>query len=158
MYEELLTTAAMGDSVSKLFHKYYNGKWNQPGIGGLASETFPGVTGETDGDFQIVWSRYRHRFIAMVDNAQTIAYGESIDGTYWPPMQVLFNEANPQATIGYANAVGLGEDPAVLGKTFYSYYTDFPVPDSPWQPASLRRLTITAPASCTATTNAKRQD
>jgi len=62
----------MGDSVSSLFHKYYNGEWEAPGIGGQASETFPGVTGETDGDFQITWSAYRHRFIAMVDNSQYI--------------------------------------------------------------------------------------
>ncbi len=123
-YEELLTTAATGSRVSKLFNKYYNGNWDQPGLGGLASETFPNVTGKTDGDYQIVWSAYRNRFIAMVDNGQYIAYGESVDGLYWPAMQVLYKEPNLQATIGYANAVGLGEDPAVLGDTFYSYYTD----------------------------------
>jgi hypothetical protein len=149
-YQELLTLAAEGSPVSNLFLKYYNGEWNQPGLGGLASETFPGVTGETDGDFQIVWSAYRRRFIAMVDNAQYIAYGESVDGTYWPPMQVVFREDNLNATIAYANAVGLGEDPGVLGDTFYSYYTDFPVPDAPWQPASLRRLTLSSAARLTA--------
>lgn len=152
-YEELLVNAAAGNSVSTMFRKYYNGKWDQPGLGGLASETFPGVTGQTDGDFQIVWSDYRQRFIAMVDNAQTIAYGESIDGTYWPPMQVLYTESNLQATIAYANAVGLGDDPGILGQTFYSYYTDFPVPDFPWEPATLNRLTIEAPLSCTASPN-----
>jgi len=149
-YDELLATAAAGQSVSTMFLKYYNGKWNQPGLGGMASETFPGVNGQTDGDFQIVWSDYRQRFIAMVDNAQTIAYGESIDGTYWPPMQVLYIESNLQATIGYANAVGLGEDPGVLGQTFYSYYTASPVPDFPWEPATVNRLTIEAPPSCDA--------
>jgi hypothetical protein len=146
-YEALLLAASKGESLSAMFHKYYKGKWDEPGLGGLASETFPGVTGETDGDFQIVWSAYRKRFIAMVDNAQEIAYGESIDGTYWPPMQVLYTEPNLQATIGYANAVGLGDDPGVLGATFYSYYTTSPVPDSPWEPASLNRLTITT-AQC----------
>jgi len=148
-YEELLTAASTGNSLSELFRKYYNGKWNQPGLGGLASETFPGVTGETDGDYQIVWSTYRNRFVAMVDNAQYIAYGESVDGTYWPPMQVLYREPNLLATIGYANAVGLGEDPDVLGNTFYSYYTDSPVPYNPWQPATVNRLTITTAASVT---------
>jgi len=148
-YEELLTTAAAGNRVSKLFKKYYNGTWDQPGLGGLASETFPNVTGETDGDFQIVWSTYRNRFIAMVDNSQYIAYGESVDGTYWPAMQVLYKEPNLMGTIGYANAVGLGEDPAVLGSTFYSYYTDEPVPYNPWQPATVNRLTITTAASVT---------
>jgi len=148
-YEELLTTASMGSSVSKLFNKYYNGKWDQPGLGGRASETFPNVTGESDGDFQIVWSAYRNRFIAMVDNSQYIAYGESVDGLYWPAMQVLYKEPNLLATIGYANAVGSGEDPAVLGDTFYSYYTDSPVPYNPWQPATVNRLTITTAAHVT---------
>ena len=146
-YEELLSAAAAGSSLSKMFLKYYNGEWNQPGLLGLASETFPGVTGETDGDYQIVWSDYRDRFIAMMDNGEYIAYGESVDGTYWPPMQVLYREPNPNGTIGYANAVGLGEDPGVVGNTFYSYYTDEPVQDNPWQPATLNRLTITTAAS-----------
>jgi hypothetical protein len=149
LYEQLLTTANLGESVSNLFLKYYKGQWNQPGLGGLATETFPGVTGETDGDFQIVWSSYRNRFIAIVDNSQEIAYGESIDGTYWPPMQVIYTERNLNATVGYANAVGLGDDPGVLGDTFYSYYTDFSVPNSPWQPATLKRMTITTAATMT---------
>lgn len=146
-YEALLTAASTGQSVSRMFQKYYNGEWNQPGLGGLASETFPGVTGETDGDFQIVWSAYRNRFIAIVDNAQYIAYGESVDGLYWPPMQVLYREPNLLGTIGYANAVGLGEDPGVVDATFYSYYTDEPVPYNPWQPATLNRLIVTTAAT-----------
>jgi hypothetical protein len=82
----------------------------------------------------------------MVDNAQYIAYGESIDGTFWPPMQVIFGK-NPQIPVyGYANAVGLGDDPGVLGETFYSYYTAWPQGVS-WQPATLNRLTITTAAS-----------
>jgi len=148
-YETLLSAAAAGNSLSNMFLKYYNGEWNQTGLGGLASETFPGVTGETDGDYQIVWSAYRNRFVAMVDNSQYIAYGESVDGTYWPPMQVLYKEPNLLATVGYANAVGLGEDPAILGHTFYSYYTDWPIPYNPWQPATLNRLTVTTAATVT---------
>ena len=129
---------------SRTLLKYYKGKWDQPGLGGLASETFGGVTGETEGDFQIVWSAYRNRFVAMMDNAQYIAYGESVDGLYWPPMQVLLADPRYPATVyGYANAVGLGTDPGVLGDTFYSYYTD----SLNWQPASVKRLTITTAAS-----------
>jgi len=148
-YQELLITAAAGGSASNLFRKYYQGKWDQPAIGGLASETFPGVTAETDGNFQIVWSDYRKRFIAMTDNSQEIAYGESLDGTYWPPMQVVYTEPNLNATVGYANAVGLGEDPSLPGSTFYSYYTSSPIPDYPWEPATVNRLTITTAASVT---------
>jgi len=64
-------------------------------------------------------------------------------------MQVIFQEKNLQGTIGYANAVGLGDDPGILGDTFYSYYTASPVPFHPWEPATVNRLTITTAATVT---------
>ena len=48
----------------------------------------------------------------------------------------------------YANAVGLGPDPGILGDTFYSYYTEWPSGES-WNPATLKRLTITTAAALT---------
>jgi hypothetical protein len=148
-YEELLKTAFMdGTTASKSFYKYYDGKWDQPGIGGKASELFPTVTGETDGDPQVVWSAYRNRFVAIMDNAQYIAYGESVDGLYWPAMLVILGK-NPETPVyAYANAVGLGADPGILGETFYSYYTEWPTGES-WNPAAIKRLTITTAATLT---------
>jgi hypothetical protein len=145
-YEELLTDAMMDSSVSGLFHKYYQGSWSQPGLGGKASETFPRVTGETDGDFEVAWSASRNRFVAIGDNAQYITYGESTDGLHWPSMQILVG-TNPQTPVyAYANAIGIGDDPGLLGDTFYSYYTVFPTGQS-WNPTALYRLTIST-ASC----------
>ncbi len=142
-YEELLTAAFPGNltTVPSLFRKYYDGQWDQPGMGGKSSELFPAVTGETDGDPQVVWSAYRNRFVAIMDNSQYIAYGESTDGLQWPPMQVILG-TNPETPVyGYGNAVGLGADPGILGDTFYSYYTDWPTGQS-WNPATINRLTI----------------
>jgi hypothetical protein len=145
-YEALLKAAMDGTTASELFHKYYEGQWHQPGMGGKASELFPTVTGETDGDPQVVWSAYRKRFIAIMDNSQYIAYGESVDGLDWPAMQVILGK-NPQTPVyAYANAVGLGPDPAILGQTFYSYYTEWPTGES-WNPAEIKRLTITTQCS-----------
>ncbi len=128
------------------FSKYFQGQWNQPGLNGKSSELFPAVTGETDGDPEIYWSAYRNRFIAIMDNGQYIAYGESVDGLNWPAMQVVFGK-NPQTAVyGYATAVGLGSDPSILGDTFYSYYTAWPKGTS-WQPATLNRLTLTTAAT-----------
>jgi hypothetical protein len=143
-YEELLRAAAdeRSKKAPELFHKYYDGHWDQPGLGGMSSELFPAVTGETDGDPQVAWSAYRHRFVTIMDNGQYIAYGESRDGLHWPAMQVLLG-TNPETPVyGYANAVGLGPDPGILGDTFYSFYTEFPIGVS-WQPATLNRLTLT---------------
>jgi hypothetical protein len=61
-----------GTTASKLFHKYYEGQWDQPGMGGKAGELFSAVTSETDGDPQVVWSAYRNRFVAIMDNSQYI--------------------------------------------------------------------------------------
>jgi hypothetical protein len=149
-YDELLCAifmAASGKFVATgQFHKYYNGGWESNGLDGPATELFPAVTGETDGDPQVFWSDYRNRFIAIEDNGQYIAYGESVDGLNWPAMEVLLG-TNPQTPVyGYATAVGMGTDPAILGSTFYSYYTDWPQGIS-WQPATLNRLTITTAAS-----------
>ena len=104
------------------------------------------MTGETDGDPEIYWSAYRNRFIAIMDNGQYIAYGESVDGLNWPAMQVVLGK-NPQTAVyGYAIAVGMGSDPNILGDTFYSYYTAWPKGIS-WQPATLSRLTLTTAAT-----------
>jgi hypothetical protein len=135
------------------FHKYYNGQWNSNGLDGPATELFPAVTGETDGDPQVKWSAYRNRFIAIEDNGQYIAYGESVDGLNWPPMQVILG-TNPQTPVyGYATPVGVGEDPAILGSTFYVYYMDWALGVA-WQPATLNRLTITTTASLNSVTPA----
>lgn len=153
-YEDLLRAAFTAPNektpfpATGMFLKYYEGKWNQNGLVGKASELFPGVTGETDGDPEIVWSDYRNRFVAIMDNGQYIAYGESVDGLHWPPMQVLLGTSPQTPVYGYANAVGTGDDPGILGDTFYSYYTAFPEGTS-WQPATLNRLTIGYEGDCT---------
>ncbi len=87
-------------------------------MGGKASELFPTVTGKTDGDPQVAWSAYRNRFVAIMDNAQYIAYGESVDGLYWPGMQVILGK-NPETPVyAYANAVGLGAESSYSRRTF----------------------------------------
>ncbi|HEY6339531.1 MAG TPA: IPT/TIG domain-containing protein [Candidatus Sulfotelmatobacter sp.] len=145
-YEELLTTASNSRTATGLFHKYYEGLWEQPGMLGQASDVFPAVTGETDGDPQVVWSAYRNRFIAIMDNSSNIAYGESVDGISWPAMQVLLGKNPETPVLAYANAVGLGDDPGTLSHTFYSFYTEWPKGVS-WQPATINRLTITTAAT-----------
>jgi hypothetical protein len=148
-YEELLTAIFTEDSATMpgtgRFHKFNNGAWGSSGLDGPATELFPGATSQTDGDPEVKWSAHRQRFIAIEDNGQYIAYGESVDGLNWPPMQVIFG-TNPQTAIYfYATPVGL-DDPDVLGSTFYVYYTDWPQGIS-WQPATLNRLTVSTACS-----------
>jgi hypothetical protein len=141
-YEDLLAAAALGNPATGMFYKYFDQSWTEPGLSGQASELFAAVTGESDGDPQVVWSGYRNRFVAIMTNGQDIAYGESSDGLHWPAMQTLVETATDAPGYAYANAVGMGDDPSVLGQTFYSYYTEFPSGSS-WSPAEIRRLTVT---------------
>ena len=146
-YETLLTAAFRGDSstIPALFNKFYDGQWTQPGLGGQSTDLFAHGQG-ISGYPQVAWSASRSRFVMVMDNLQNIAYGESLDGLHWPPMQVIFGR-NPQTPIYiYANTVGLGADPSILGDTFYSYYTNWPSGES-WMPATLNRLTITTAAA-----------
>jgi len=80
--------------------------------------------------------------VAIIDNSQYIAYGESADGLQWPPMQAIIGTSPETPVYAYANAVGLGPDTGILGDTFYSYYTEWPTGES-WNPATINRLTIT---------------
>jgi len=145
-YEELLYAAFLGDSetVPKLFHKYYKEKWDQPGLGGQSTDLFADGQGNF-GQPQVAWSAYRNRFVMTMNNSISIAYGESIDGIHWPPMQTILTSPGTPV-YNYSNAVGLGPDPSILGDTFYTYYTEWPSGAS-WQPATLNRLTITTAAT-----------
>ncbi len=149
-YEELLAAVFTSNSAAMpatgRFHKFYNGSWNSAGLDGPATELFPGATTQTDGDPQVRWSEYRQRFIAIEDNGQYIAYGESVDGLNWPPMQVILGTSPQTAVYLYATPVGLGDDPTVLGSDFYVYYTAWPQGVS-WQPATLNRLLMTTACS-----------
>ena len=78
--------------------------------------------------------------MAIVDNSQYIAYGESADGLNWPAMQIVLGRSSQTPVYGYANAVGWGIDLGV-NHTFYSYYTDWPTGQS-WSPATINRLTV----------------
>lgn len=145
-YEELLTAAFMNHSVTvpRLFHKYYKGEWDEPGLGGESTDLFANGQG-IDGYPHVAWSDYRNRFVMIMNNLQSIAYGESVDGLHWPPLQIIFGTTPQIPVYPYANIVGSGNDPSILGDTFYSYYTAWPLGVS-WQPATLNQLTITTAA------------
>jgi hypothetical protein len=43
----------------------------------------------------------------------------------------------------YPTAVGLGDDPHILGQSFYVYFTHLPTDGMGWTNGALRRLTLT---------------
>ncbi len=120
------------------FEKFYRGSWDlQPGIGGASTDLDPAspVAGYLDIHFDSALGRY----VMIVSNDTAFGYAESADGLNWS-VPVALGRYGPIAA--YPTAVGLGNDPRILGRTFYVYYTLLPTDGSGWTNGSLRRLTV----------------
>jgi hypothetical protein len=92
----------------------------------------------------VTWSEYLKRYVVIFDDTQTISYADSEDGLHWPPVQLL-TTPSPAAGPGYAVPAGKGDNPNVIGKEFYIFYTHYPNPNDGgggWDTASIRRLNV----------------
>ena len=76
----------------------------------------------------------------IISNDTTFAYAESIDALHWA-MPVALGDFGPIAA--YPTAVGLGDDPHILGKSFYVYFIHLATDGTGWQNGALRRFTLT---------------
>jgi hypothetical protein len=121
------------------FEKFYQGSWHlQPGIGGASTDLNPKSVYQ--GYLDIHYNSALQRYVMIISNDTTFAYAESLDGLNWT-IPTSLGAFGPIAA--YPTAVGLGEDPHMLGKTFYIYFTHLPADGSGWKNGSLRRLTLT---------------
>ena len=140
-----LLEAAFGSSHPHTvpFEKYFQGDWHlQPGIGGLSSDLNPNASPIETGYLDVHYNNYLKRYVMVMSNDTSFYYAESIDGLNWTlpsPLGVY----GPIAA--YPSSVGLGDDPQVLGKTFYTYFTYIKAENGglPREHNSLQRLTIT---------------
>jgi hypothetical protein len=130
------------------FEKFYEGSWNlQPGIGGASTDLNP--TAPYEGYLDVHYNSALGRYVMITSDDTNFAYYESVDGLHWTAAQFLgaFGApGNGHGTIApYPFSVGLGEDPSILGKTFYVYYSHLEIGNSfPQREGdSLRRLTLT---------------
>jgi hypothetical protein len=123
------------------FEKFYKGDWHlQPAIGGASTDLNPDSAYQ--GYLDIHYNTSLQRQVMIISNDTTLAYAESIDGLTWT-IPISLGIYGPIAA--YPTAVGLGDDPHVLGKSFYVYFTHLPTDGSGWKNGSLRRLTLTCP-------------
>ncbi len=74
----------------------------------------------------------------IISNDTNFGYAESIDALHWTLPTALGN-FGPIAA--YPTAVGLGDDPHILGENFYVYFTF--LPSEGWNGGLLRRLSVT---------------
>jgi hypothetical protein len=125
------------------FQKFYRGSWDlQPAIGGASSDLDP--ASPYAGYLDIHADPPIGRYVMIVSNDTSFGYAESPDGLAWT-VPVPLGTYGPIAA--YPTAVGLGDDPRILGTTFYVYYTDLPTDGSGWTNGTLRRLTISCDLS-----------
>jgi hypothetical protein len=132
------------------FEKFYQGSWNlQPGIGGASTDLNP--TARYQGYLDVHYNSALQRYVMITSDDTHFAYYESIDGLSWTNAIFLGAFANPENGSGtiapYPTSVGLGDDPSILGKTFYIYYEHLGLEGGnlPRKEDSLRRLTVTCP-------------
>jgi hypothetical protein len=119
------------------FQKFYQGDWHlQPALGGASTDLNP--KSAYQGYLDIHYSDALQRYVMIISNDTTFAYSESVNGLTWT-LPVPLGVFGPIAA--YPTAVGLGEDPHVLGSTFYLYFTH--LPSEGWPGGALRRLTVT---------------
>jgi hypothetical protein len=135
-----LLTAAFGSSrqYAVRFEKFYHGTWYlQPGVGGASTDLVP--QSQYQGYIDIHYNSALQRYVMILSNDTNFAYAESVDALNWT-LPVLLGTFGPIAA--YPTAVGMGDDPRILGQTFFVYYTHLPTDGTGWQNGALHRLTL----------------
>jgi hypothetical protein len=135
----VLEAAFGGRPHAATFEKYYEGTWNQPGIGGLSTDLNPnaGYAGSPNVAYDNAFDRY----VMIADDTQHLAYAESVDGLIWTLPVLLRQDENSQTSFDYAVPIGIGADPNVLGEQFFVFFT-YGSPQG-WPGNTVRRFTVT---------------
>jgi hypothetical protein len=126
------------------FQKYYDGWHFDQGLGGYSQDLNPDA--EYSGDLQVAYNSDLQRYQMIIGEGVVVAYSESADGMNWSLPTLLFdfrNEKDQPTT--YVVPVGMGDDPRILGKQFYIFYTRYPTTGAGWNGASVNRFTVSCP-------------
>jgi hypothetical protein len=117
---EVLLTAFSNKPRAASFQKYYAGDWRlEPGIGGYSTDLNPSAP--YSGELQVAYDADLQRYVMIIGEGVLFAYSESPDGLHWTS-PVLLHQFNGQPNT-YVMPVGMGDDPRILGKQFYLFYT-----------------------------------
>jgi len=122
------------------FEKFYKGSWHlQPGIGGASTDLMPNNSSQERGNIDIHYNSVLRRYVMIISNDTTFYYAESIDALNWTTPTVL---GSFDTIAAYPTAVGLGDDPHILGRSYYVYFTHLPTDGRGWTNGEVRRLTV----------------
>ncbi|MFF5051696.1 hypothetical protein ACFY1S_00700 [Micromonospora sp. NPDC000663] len=142
--DDVVRAARAGTVTS--WHKYHDGGWTSPGVGGASTNLQPGQP--------MLWAPHAVRkaeggvVLAAAVSEREIVITTSPDGvTGWSPRVPLFRD--PERYNAYVNVIGTGADPSVVGNDFYVYNTQFMQTEPNWSDVQLVRHRV----SCTAGTS-----
>ena len=126
------------------FQKYYDGWHLNQGLGGYAQDLNPSA--QYSGELQVAYNADLNRYQMIIGEGVVIAYSESPDGLSWslPTLLYDFRNEKDQPTT-YVVPVGMGDDPRILGRQFYIFYTRYPTTGAGWNGASVKRFTVSCP-------------
>jgi hypothetical protein len=119
------------------FQKYYDGWRVDQGLGGYSQDLNPNA--QYGGELQVAYNADLQRYQMIIGEGVLIAYSESPDGLHWSLPTVLESDQNT----AYVTPVGMGDDPRILGRQFYIYFTV----SSPigWPGNTVGRFTVSCP-------------
>ena len=117
---EVLADAFGTKPHAAFFQKYYKGDWQlEPGIGGYSTDLNP--TAPYAGELQVAYNADLNRYSMIIGEGTVFAYAESPDGLQWTTPVLLYQFGGHPNT--YVMPVGTGDDPRILGRQFYIFYT-----------------------------------
>lgn len=123
------------------FQKYYAGWRLDQGLGGYSKDL--DTQTPYGGNLQVAYNSDLHIYQLLLNAGVVVYYMDSPDGMNWSPLISLYDFRNePDQPSVYVAFVGMGNDPSILGKQFYIFYTRYPNTGAGWMGASVNRFTV----------------
>ncbi|GAA0570422.1 hypothetical protein HPO96_33315 [Kribbella sandramycini] len=134
--------SAAADKRVVPWHKYLDGRWDSPAVGGASSDVRPGERGAWHPN--VVRTAGGGSLLVQGVSPNEFVLSNSSDGILsWSAAVPLFRD--PDKFNAYPTVVGTGADPAVVGNEFYVYYLQWNTMNQDWTTAQMMRRLV----SCT---------
>lgn len=138
---EVIAAAFGAKPHAVAFQKFYAGFHLEQGLGGYSKGLNP--TTPYGGNLQVAYNGNLGRYQMLINAGVVLYYSESVTGLSWSPLSLFYDFRNdPDQASVYAAFVGMGDDPSILGKQFYVFYTRYPNNGEGWNGATVNRFTV----------------
>ena len=121
-------TTAVNANSAPVFKKYFNGGWNEAGIGGKSSKLES--SNRDTAWIDVSYNTHLNKFLLAVAEYKynpdwsiktvDLYFAFSDDGINWSDRILVSDEA---VELFYPTIIGTGDEPRITGKDFYLYYT-----------------------------------